>query len=71
MAQFSLEIASETMQLYSDNYKELSAFLKITEIIHNKLATEARSQFIEYTFFRKLSPNVQNSLISIDNPKTL
>ncbi|KAL9875712.1 uncharacterized protein ACN427_013758 [Glossina fuscipes fuscipes] len=67
---FNLEIASKSIPTFTGNYKDINCFLKVVEIINRTLKEEAKPQLIEYTFYCKLSSNVQTALAN-EIPTTL
>lgn len=70
MSSFNLELAIKAVPLFNGQYKELSSFLTITEIIHNGLNTDGKKSLIEFICNVKLSNTVKTSICAVSEPKT-
>lgn len=62
MAQFNLETAIKIVPLFSGDYKELSSFLTIVELINNTLEAAQKSTLINFVYNAKLTSAVRTSL---------
>lgn len=62
MASFNLELSLKSIPEFSGNFKDLTSFLKIVEIIYNSLTTEAKILLIDFVINVKLTPGVRTAI---------
>lgn len=62
MASFNLELSLKSIPEFSGNFKDLTSFLKIVEIIYDSLTTEAKILLIDFVINVKLTPGVRTAI---------